>query len=95
MTTQQINTTFSINDVAYFALFATGRIYAVQVTDVYLGNVSGTTTVMYDLLRLDKNLVIQGIPQDQVQSFSQAKTSLINYLNAQLTLVTNMTAPSV
>jgi hypothetical protein len=47
---------------------------------------------MYDLLRLDKNFIIQAIPQNQVLTFTEAKTSLINYLQTQLSIVNNLTA---
>lgn len=92
MTSQQITANFSVNDTAYFAIFATATIYAVKITNVYLKTINGQSTIMYDLLRLDKNLIIQAIPQSQVLTFVEAKTSLIQYLTNQLTIVTNLTA---
>lgn len=92
MSTQQFTANFSINDVAYFVIFATANLYAVKITDVYLKNIDGQSTIMYDLLRLDKNFIIQAIPQSQVLTFSEAKTSLINYLQTQLAIVNNLTA---
>ena len=92
---QIITASFSIGDVAYFPLFATASIYPVQITDVYLKNIQGVSTVIYDLLRLDKGFVLQGIPQDQVLPFPQAQTTLLAYLAAKTTEITNMVAPSV
>ena len=91
--TVNLTAPFSVGDTAYFAIFATASIYAVQVTNVYARTVNGNLTVMYDLLRLDKKLTLQGIPQDQVQTFAQAKASLINYLQTKLTQVTAAVAP--
>ena len=92
MTTQQLTANFSINDVAYFVIFATANLYAVKIIDVYIKTVDGQSTIMYNLLRLDKNFIIQAIPQNQVLTFAEAKASLINYLQTQLSIVTNLTA---
>lgn len=92
MAAQQLTANFSVNDVAYFVIFATATLYAVKITEVYLKNIDGQSTVMYNLLRLDKNFIIQGIPQTQVLTFEEAKTSLINYLQTQLAIVNNLTA---
>ena len=92
MATQDLVTLFSVNDVAYFPIYATASIYKVQVTNVYLRTVNGQSVVMYDLLRLDKNLTLQGIPQNQLFTFPQAKEALINYLQQTLTSVTNLSA---
>lgn len=92
MASQILTANYSVGDTAYFVIFATGNLYAVQITNVYLKTIDGTTNVMYDLIRLDKNFIIQGIPQNQVLSFSQAKASLLNYLQTQITIITNLTA---
>ena len=92
MTTQQLTANFSINDVAYFVIFATANLYAVKIIDVYIKTVDGQSTIMYNLLRLDKNFIIQAIPQNQVLTFAEAKASLINYLQTQLSIGTNLTA---
>jgi hypothetical protein len=92
MTTQQLTANFSVNDIAYFVIFATANLYAVKITNVYLKTIDSQSTVMYDLLRLDKNFIIQAIPQNQVLTFTEAKTSLINYLQTQLSIVNNLTA---
>jgi len=88
---QIITTQFSIGDTAYFPLFATATIYVVTVIDVYLRNVNGQSIVLYDLQRIDNKTVLQGIPQDQVFTFPQAKASLLTYLQAKITEVTNLT----
>ena len=93
--THQITALFSLGDVAYFPIYATASIYPVQITDVYLKTIDGVTTVMYSLVRLDKNLTLKGIPQSQVLSFNQAKTALLAYLQAKITEVSSMVAPSV
>ncbi len=92
MSSQDLTINFSVGDTAYFAIFATGNLYAVQITNIYLKTIDGATNIMYDVIRLDKNLIIQGIPQSQVLTFAQAKTSLINYLQTQLDIITNLTA---
>ena len=92
MASQTLIANYSVGETAYFVIFATGNLYSVQVTNIYLKNIDGITTIMYDLIRLDKNLIIQGIPQNQVLSFNQAKASLISYLQTQLDIITNLTA---
>jgi hypothetical protein len=51
MTTQQLTANFSVNDIAYFVIFATANLYAVKITNVYLKTIDSQSTVMYDLLR--------------------------------------------
>ena len=91
--TQNLTTAFSVGDTAYFPLFATASIYAVQVTDVYLRTVDGNSVIYYDLLRLDKNLVLEGIPEAQMYTFPNAKIALMTYLQNALTAASKLTAP--
>ena len=46
MTTQQLTANFSINDVAYFVIFATANLYAVKIIDVYIKTVDGQSTII-------------------------------------------------
>jgi hypothetical protein len=84
-----IVTKFSVGDRAYFSLFATATIYAVQIKRVYIRN----NEVIYDIIRLDNNFVISGVKEAEIGTFTEAKTSLITYLQAKLNEITNLVAP--
>ena len=84
-----IVTKFSVGDKAYFALFATANIYAVQIKRVYLRN----NEVIYDVIRTDKGFVITGVKESEIGNFVEVKAILVGYLTTKLNEITNMVAP--
>lgn len=85
----QLTTKFSKGDRAYFPIFATATIYAVTVTKVYL--LSGR--LVYDLVRMDRDFVLEGVPEEDVCAFVEAKAKLVTYLETKLAEVNSLVAP--
>lgn len=85
----QLTTKFSKGDRAYFPIFATATIYAVTVTKVYL--LSGR--LVYDLVRMDRDFVLEGVPEEDVCTFVEAKAKLVTYLETKLAEVNSLVAP--
>ena len=79
---------YSVNDTVYYVIFATASIYHCKVSEIYLRNDS----LYYTLVRMDKNFTIPDVPESEVLSFQEARTSLINYLTLKLNQVSNLTA---
>ena len=92
---QIITSQFSLNDVAYYPIYAQCAIYPVQVVAVYLRDIDGTTTIVYDVVRLDKQFLIPGVVEGQIFTFANAKTVLLSYLQKQINVITNLTATNV
>lgn len=85
----QITTKFSRGDRAYFPIFATATIYAVDITKVYIQN----NSIVYNLARIDSDFVLEGVPENDVCTFVEAKTKLTTYLQTRLTELTALVAP--
>jgi hypothetical protein len=84
----QLSTNFNVGDTAYYCIFATACIYKVQVTDVYAQN----GVIWYTLFRPDLGVYIKRVSQDSVQTFTDAKATLLTYLQNKITEITNLTA---
>ena len=79
---------YSIGDTVYYTIFATASIYSCKVESIYIRN----SQFYYNIVRMDKDLTILDVPETEVLSFAEARTSLMNYLTLKLNQVTNLTA---
>ena len=79
---------YSVGDSVYYPVFATASIYVCTVESIYLRN----TSLIYNLVRSDRDMTIPDVPESEVLSFSEAKTALITYLTAKITQLNNLTA---
>lgn len=85
----QINTKYSVGDIAYIALYSTARVYPVTVDRI---RISKTGSVSYDLRRNDNQQVIENTIEDDVLSFASAKSKLATYLTDKLAELDSMVA---
>lgn len=85
----QLTTKFSKGDRAYFPIFATATVYAVTVTRVYI--LSGR--LAYDLVRMDSDFILEGVPEEDVCTFPEAKAKLVKYLETKLAEINSLVAP--
>ena len=86
---QQIYTAnYSVGDSVYYVIFATATIYQCTIKSMYLSD----GTIFYDIIRQDNNLELRHIPEVELLSFIDAKTSLTSYLTSKLTQLNNLTA---
>lgn len=79
---------YSMGDSVYYPIFSTARIYACVVESIYLRN----SIIYYDLVRSDNGQGILAVPETEVLSFASARSSLLAYLTAKTTEITNLTA---
>jgi hypothetical protein len=79
---------YSVGDSVYYPVFATASIYVCTVESIYLRN----TTLVYNLIRTDRDLTIPDVPESEVLSFAEAKAALVTYLTAKLTQLNSLTA---
>ena len=84
----QITTKYSVGDMVYYPIFATATIHTCRVASMYLRN----STIYYNVVRTDKDLLIPDVPEESVLSFTEAKASLIYYLTSRLAEINNLTA---
>ena len=80
---------FSIGERAYYVVFATATIYAVQITNIKFKN----NTMLYRLSRVDTGAILADVPEASVLTFEEAKLSLRTYLLAKLVEIEDLVAP--
>lgn len=85
----QITTKFSVGDRAYFALYATAVVHAVDVKRVYLRS----NEVVYDVIRADNGFILAGVKESEIGSFTEARALMIGYLEAKLLEINSAVAP--
>ena len=79
---------YAPGDSVYYPLFATATIYVCTVDSMYFKD----STVYYNIIRKDRDFLIPDVPEDQVMSFTDAKTVLSTYLSSKLASLNNLTA---
>ncbi len=85
-----ITTKFSVGDRAYYVIYATASINAVDVHKVYPYGLK----ILYDVKRAGStDMVLKQIPESDLLTFTEARTLLIKYLQEKLALVENLVAP--
>ena len=85
----QVETKFNVGDRAYFTIFATATVYALDITKVYLRN----GTIYYDAFRIDSDFTLEGIPEEEIGNFVEAKAKLVSYLQNKLAETVALVAP--
>ena len=85
-----ITTKFSVGERAYYVVFATASIKAVDVTKIYPYN----SSIAYDVKQANMlGFTMQGLPESDLHTFSEARTILIDYLQDKLAQVETLVAP--
>lgn len=85
-----ITTKFSVGERAYYVIFATASIKAVDILKIYPYN----SSIAYDIRQATSTgMVLQGVPESDLYTFSEARAVLITYLRDKLANIETLVAP--
>lgn len=85
-----ITTKFSVGERAYYVVYATASIKAVDILKVYPYN----SSIAYDIRQANTNgLALKGVPEKDIYTFAEARSLLIAYLTDKLAAIETLVAP--